>query len=47
MAKMIEAAHGLFYMENAGGFKPAQPEIPPSMVAEGDQEYAIQALSSA
>ena len=37
MAKMIEAAHGLFYMENAGGWRPAQSEIPLSMEAEEHQ----------
>ena len=37
MAKTIVAPHGLFYMENAGGYKPAYPEIPPLMVAEEHQ----------
>ena len=37
MAKTIIAPHGLFYMENAGGYKPAQSEIPPSMVADEHQ----------
>ena len=35
MAKTIIAPHGLFYMENAGGYKPAQ--IPPAMEAEEHQ----------
>ena len=30
MVETIVAPHGLFYMENAGGYKPAHPEIPPS-----------------
>jgi hypothetical protein len=37
MAKTIVAPHGLFYMENTGGYKPAQSEIPPSMLAEKHQ----------
>jgi hypothetical protein len=37
MAKTIVAGHGLFYMENAGGYKPANPETAPSMAAEEHQ----------
>jgi len=37
MVETIVAPHGLFYMENAGGYKPAYPEIPPSMAAEEHQ----------
>jgi hypothetical protein len=37
MVKAIVAPHGLFYMENAGGYKPAYPEIPPSMIADEHQ----------
>jgi hypothetical protein len=29
--------HGLFYMENAGGYKPAHLEIPPSTTAKEHQ----------
>ena len=34
MVETIVAPHGLFYMENAGGYKQAYPEIPPSMAAD-------------
>jgi hypothetical protein len=37
MAKTIVAPHGLFYMENAGGYRPSYPDIPPSMLAEEHQ----------
>jgi hypothetical protein len=37
MAKANIAPHGLFYMENAGGYKAAHPEIPPVMEAEEHQ----------
>ena len=37
MAETSVAAHGLFYMENAGGCKSAQSEIPRSMEAEEHQ----------
>ena len=37
MAKTIVASHGLFYMENAGGYTPAHPEIPPSIVTDEHQ----------
>jgi hypothetical protein len=37
MVKTIVAPHGLFYMENAGGYKPAYLEIPPSMAADEHQ----------
>jgi hypothetical protein len=39
MVETIVAPHGLFYMENAGGYKPAYPEIPPSMAAEEHQRF--------
>jgi hypothetical protein len=29
--------HGIFYMENAGGHKPAHPETPRSMAADERQ----------
>ena len=38
MAKTIVTPHGLFYMESAGGCRPAQPEIPPEMIAEEHQQ---------
>ena len=31
------AQHGIFYMENAGGHKPAHPETPPSIAADERQ----------
>ena len=34
MEKTTVTPHGLFYMENAGGCRPAQPEIPPEMIPE-------------
>ena len=37
MVETIVAPHGLFYMENAGGYKPAYPEVPSSMAAEEHQ----------
>ena len=37
MVETILAPHGLFYMENAGGYKPSYPETPQSMVAEEHQ----------
>jgi hypothetical protein len=46
MTKQIETAqwppkdtapHGLFYMENAGGYKPAYPETPSSTAANEHQ----------
>ncbi len=37
MVKTIEAPHGLFYMENAGGYKPADRGTPPSTAAEEHQ----------
>jgi hypothetical protein len=37
MVETIVAPHGLFYMENAGGYKPEYPEIPPSMTEEEHQ----------
>jgi hypothetical protein len=37
MAKTIVAPHGLFYMENAGGYKPGYPDNPPLMVADEHQ----------
>jgi hypothetical protein len=37
MEKTTVAPHGFFYMENAGGCKPAQPEIPLEMAAEEHQ----------
>ena len=37
MVKTIEASHGLFYMENAGGYKLADPDTPPPMAAEEHQ----------
>jgi hypothetical protein len=38
MVETIVAPHGLFYMENAGGYKPAHPEIPPSVAADEHQQ---------
>jgi len=29
-----QTQHGLFYMENAGGYKPAEPETAPAIVAD-------------
>jgi hypothetical protein len=37
MVKTIVAPHGLFYMENAGGYKPAQSEILPLLEEEEHQ----------
>lgn len=37
MAKTIGGPHGLFYMENAGGYRPALSEIPSSTAAEEHQ----------
>jgi hypothetical protein len=37
MEKTTVAPHGLFYMENAGGCKSAQPEMTPEMAAEEHQ----------
>jgi hypothetical protein len=37
MEKTTVAPHGLFYMENAGGCKPAQSEIPLEITAEEHQ----------
>jgi hypothetical protein len=37
MVETIVAPHGLFYMENAGGYKPAQSEIVPSIEEEEHQ----------
>jgi hypothetical protein len=37
MVKTIIDPHGLFYMENAGGHKPAHPETVPSMAGEEHQ----------
>jgi hypothetical protein len=37
MVETIVAPHGLFYMENAGGYKPSDPETPLSMVTEEHQ----------
>ncbi len=37
MVNTLLAQHGLFYMENAGGYKTAHAENPPSMVAEEHQ----------
>ena len=37
MVNTIVAPHGLFYMENAGGYKTASPEIPSLVVAEEHQ----------
>jgi hypothetical protein len=37
MVKTIVVSHGLFYMENAGGYKPAQSEIFPLMEEEEHQ----------
>jgi hypothetical protein len=37
MVNTIVAPHGLFYMENAGGYKSAQSEILPSMEEEEHQ----------
>ena len=37
MVETIVAPHGLFYMENAGGYKPAYLEIPPSMATDEHQ----------
>jgi hypothetical protein len=37
MVKTTVVSHGLFYMENAGGYKPAHQESPPSLVAEEHQ----------
>jgi hypothetical protein len=38
MVETIVAPHGLFYMENAGGYKPAHPESPPSVAADEHQQ---------
>ena len=37
MVKTTVASHGLFYMENAGGYKPMHSEFPPSIEAEEHQ----------
>jgi hypothetical protein len=37
MVNTLVVPHGLFYMENAGGCKSAQSEIPRSMEAEEHQ----------
>ena len=37
MAKAIVAPHGLFYMENAGGYKPTDTDIAPPLAAEEHQ----------
>lgn len=37
MEKPIIASHGLFYMENAGGYKPADTDIAPPLAAEEHQ----------
>lgn len=33
----LMAQHGIFYMENAGGYKPAHPEATPSTAADERQ----------
>ena len=35
MEKPIIVPHGLFYMENAGGYKPADTDIAQPLAAEG------------
>jgi hypothetical protein len=37
MAKTTVASHGLFYMENAGGYTPAHPETFPSTAVDEHQ----------
>jgi hypothetical protein len=37
MVNTIVAPHGLFYMENAGGCRAVDPDIPPSFIAEEHQ----------
>jgi hypothetical protein len=37
MVETIVAPHGLFYMENGGGYRPADSAISPLMVAEEHQ----------
>ena len=37
ISEALMAQHGIFYMENAGGYKPAHPETPPSTAADERQ----------
>ena len=37
ISESLMAQHGIFYMENAGGYKPAYPETPPSTATDEHQ----------
>ncbi len=39
MVKTTIAPHGLFYMENSGGCRPADPELSPSTVSIAAEEH--------
>jgi hypothetical protein len=39
MVKTTIAPHGLFYMENSGGCRPADPQLSPSTVSIAAEEH--------
>jgi hypothetical protein len=43
MTEAILGPHGLFHMENAGGYKPAHPERPP-LISEEEHQPSCFAL---
>ena len=42
MVETIVAPHGLFYMGNAGGYRPADSEIPPSAEEHQPSCFALE-----